>query len=205
MKEKILKSIKELRKNSKKRNFVQSFDLIISLKDFDVRKAENKFTEDILLPHGRGEDAKIVVFSDTIKDLDCEILTSKDIEKYAKSKREIKKLVKNTDFFFAEPNLMVLVGKVFGQFMGPRGKLPKIITGDVTKLVENYKKTVRVRIKDAPVIQCMVGKENMKDEDVAENVEVVLKAILTKLPRGIQNIKNVWLKLTMSKPVKIEV
>jgi large subunit ribosomal protein L1 len=89
--------------------------------------------------------------------------------------------------------------------MGPRGKLPKVIAGDISKIVKDYKKAVRVRIKDAPVIQCAVGKESMKDEEVAENVEAVLKAIQAKLPRGVQNIKTVWLKFTMGNPVKIEV
>jgi large subunit ribosomal protein L1 len=205
MKEKILKAIEEVRKNSKKRNFPQTFDLILSLKEFDVKKPENKFTEDIILPNGRGEDAKIVVFSDTLKDLDCEVLTSADIEKYSKNKREAKKLVKNTDFFFAEPKMMVLVGKTFGQYMGPSGKLPKVIVGDINKTIKDYKKAVRIRIKDAPVIQCAVGKENMKDEEVAENVEAVLKAVEAKLPKGVRNIKNILLKLTMGKPVRIEV
>lgn len=205
MKEKILKAIEELRKSSKKRNFSQTFDLIVSLKDFDTKKAENKFTEDIVLPSGRGEDARVVVFSDTIKDVGCEILTSSDLERCSKNKREAKTLVKNSDFFFAEPKMMVLVGKVLGQYMGPKGKLPKIITGNIAKIVEDYKKAVRIRVKDAPVIQCGVGKENMKDEDVAENVEAVLKAIQAKLPSGAQNIKSVRLKFTMGRSVKVMV
>jgi large subunit ribosomal protein L1 len=203
MKEKILKAIEEVRRSSKKRKFSQTFDLIVSLKEFDVKKPENRFTEDIILPNGKGEDAKIVVFSDTLKDLDCEVLTSADIEGY--SKREAKKLVKNTDFFFAEPKMMVLVGKVFGQYMGPSGKLPKVIVGDINKILKDYKKAVRIRIKDAPVIQCAVGKENMRDEEIAENVETVLKAVEAKLPKGMRNIKNIWLKLTMGKPVRVEV
>lgn len=205
MKEKILDAIKELRISSKKRRFVQSFDLIISLKDYDIRKAENKFIEDVVLPHGRGEDAKVVVFSDTLKDLGCEILTSKDIEFYLKNRREAKKLVKETDFFLAEPALMVLVGKAFGQFMGTRGKMPKIITTDASKMVENYKRVTRIKVRDSPVIQCLVGNENMKDEEIAENIEAVLKAVQLRLPKGKQNIKEVLLKLTMSKPVKIKV
>jgi large subunit ribosomal protein L1 len=205
MKEKIAEKIKELREKSKKRNFVQSFDLIINLKELDVKKPENKITEDIVLPYGRGSEAKIVVFSDTIKDVDAEVLTSADIERIAKNKREARKLARDTDFFLAEAKLMPLVGKYLGQFLGPRGKMPKIITGDVKKLVENYKKSVRIRIKDSPVVQCMVGKENMKDEEIAENIEAVIEGLKAKLPKGEQNIKEVLLKLTMSKPIKIEV
>jgi len=204
MDQKILNVIKELRKNSKKRNFVQSFDLIINLKEYDVRKPENKINEEFALPHGRGE-VKVVVFSDTIKDLDCEILTSEDVEKLAKNKRAARKFIKEVDFFLAEPSMMPLIGKHLGQLLAPRQKMPKVISGDVKKMVEELKKSVRIVVKVAPVIQCIVGKEDMKDEEICENIESLLKYLENRLPKGKRNIKNVLLKLTMSKPVKIEV
>lgn len=204
MTEKILKAIKELREKSKKRKFPQSFDLILSLKEFDTKKAENKFTEDIFLPHGRGKEAEIVVFADTFKGLDCTVLTSEDLNNLVKNKRETKKLVTNTDFFLAESKMMPLVGKALGQFLAPRGKMPKIITGDEKDLVKNYRRAVRVKIKDSPVIQCLVGKESMKDEEIEKNIETVVKILESKLPKGKQNINKLLLKLTMGKPVKIE-
>jgi large subunit ribosomal protein L1 len=205
MTEKILEAIRELRKKSKKRNFVQSFDLIINLKEFDTKKPENKINEDFILPHGRGDDAKVVIFSDMIKEAETEIIRSSNLEKLAKDKRSLRKLVKNTDFFLAEPQLMPLIGKTLGQFLAPKGKMPKVISGDVEKMVRNYKKSVKIRIKDAPVIQCIVGNENMKDEEIAENIQAVINFLKEKLPKGSKNIKEVLLKLTMSKPVKIEV
>lgn len=76
---------------------------------------------------------------------------------------------------------------------------------EIKSLVKNYKKSIRVRIKDSPVVQCLVGKENMKDEEVVENVQEVIKALEAKLPKGKHNIGKTMLKLTMGKPVKIEV
>ena len=204
MNEKILKAIKELREKSKKRNFPQTFDLVVNLRELDVKKSENKFSEDVVLPNGRGDLARVAVFSDSIKGIDCEILGSADMDRLAKNKREAKNLAKRADFLLAEPKLMPTIGKVLGQFIGPKGKLPKIITGDVKSLVENYKKSVRIRIKDAPVVQCSVGKENMDDEKIVENIETVLKALETKLPKGKNNFKEMFVKLTMSKPVKVE-
>lgn len=203
MRERILQAIKELRENSKKRKFSQAFDLIITLKEFDVKKPENKFSEDILLPKGRGKIANVVVFTDTMKNLDCKILNSNDIQNLAKNKREVKKLVSQTDFFLAEAPLMPLIGKTLGQFLAPRGKMPRIISGDAASLVKNLKNSVRIKVKDSPVIQCLVGKENMKDEDIRENVESILNFLETKLPKGRHNIKEVLIKLTMSKPVKV--
>jgi large subunit ribosomal protein L1 len=205
MNEKILAVIKELREKSKKRKFPQSFDLIINLKEFDVKKPENKITEDIALPHGRGEDASIVVFSDTIKDLDCQVLTSSHVQGLTKDKRAGRKLVNATDFFLSEPKIMPIVGKALGAFLGPRGKMPRLLAGDAKSVIDAYKKSVRAKIKDAAAIQLPVGKESMKDEEVAENAEAVLQHLQKKLPQGKHNIRRVMLKLTMSKPVKIEV
>ncbi|MEM5790482.1 MAG: 50S ribosomal protein L1 [Candidatus Aenigmatarchaeota archaeon] len=207
MTEKILKAIKELREKTKKRNFTQTFDLIVNLKEIDLKKSENKFTEDLILPHGKGKETKIVIFSDIIKeeDVNFPVLKGSEIEILAKNKREAKKLARKTDFFLAEPKLMPLIGKMLGQFLAPRGKMPKIITDDVKKIIEDYKKAIRIKIKDSPVIQCPVGNEKMEDEKVAENIKTVIEFLKTKLPKGEKNIAEVFIKLTMSKPVKVEV
>lgn len=202
--EKIVNAVKELRDKSEKKKFSQSFDLIISLKEFDLKKSENKFSEDVVLPYGKGRESSIVIFADNIKDAGTDILTTEEVNNLAKNRRKAKKLVANTDFFLAEAKLMPVVGKVLGQFVGPRGKLPKIITGDVKNLVKNYKKSVRVRIKDSPVIQTIVGKEDMKDQEIADNAEAVVKFLETRLPKGKNNIGRVMLKLTMGKPIKVD-
>lgn len=204
MNEKILNAVKQLKEGSKKRNFSQSFDLIISLKEFDVKKAENKFSDDVILPHGKGEESKVIIFGDNIKNVDAEIMGTEDLNSLSKNKRKAKNLAKEADFLLAEAKLMPVIGKVLGQFIGPKGKVPKVISGDTKSLVQNYKKAVRIRVKDAPVIQCPVGKENMKDEQVVENIEAVLKHLEEKLPKGRHNIKEILLKMTMSKPIKVE-
>lgn len=204
MLEEIEKSLNELKAGEKK-NFTQSIDLIISLKGIDLKKSENKFSEDVLLPHGRGRDAKVAIFSDNLSNLDCDVFTSSDIQKFTNNKREARKMVAGADFLLSEALLMPAIGKSMGQILAPKGKMPKVIVGDVRKLIENYKKSVRVAIKNAPVIQCFVGKEDVDNKKIAENVEAILKFLETKLPRGRQNIGKVLLKLTMSKPVKVEV
>jgi len=100
---------------------------------------------------------------------------------------------------------MPAIGKALGQFLAPRGRMPKLIASDVKSVVENLKKSVRIRIKDAPVIQCQVGKENMKEEEVVENVKAVIKYLETRLSKGKVNIGKIMLKLTMSEPIAVEV
>jgi len=205
MTEKILQTIKELKEKSKKRKFPQTFDLIINLKEINLKKPENKFTEDLVLPQGKGKETEVIIFNDSIKTEKCKILTTEDIQKLAKNKREAKKLVRHTDFFLSEPKLMPLIGKTLGIYLGPQGKMPKLITGNVEKLIENYKKSIKIKVKDSPVIQCPVGNEQMKDEAIVENINAVIKFLEGKLSKGKHNIGRILLKLTMSKPIKIEV
>jgi large subunit ribosomal protein L1 len=205
MNEKILKTIKELREKSPKRNFSQSLDLIINLKEIDMKKPESKINEEMLLPHGRGQEAKVAVFSDMHSDLDCDIFSSSDVNNLGKNRRELRKVAKDVDFFLAEAKLMPLIGKALGQILAPKQKMPKIIAGDVEGLIKNLKHSTKIKTKDSPVIQCFIGKDSMTDEQLAENIEAVIKHLETKLPRGKDNIKEVLVKMTMSSPVKVEI
>ena len=205
MTEKVLDAIKKL-KEQKKRNFSQTFDLVVNLTSLDLKKPESKINEEFRLPNGWGDDSKVGIFSDAMKNLSgAEIINSGEIERLGKDKSSAKKLVKKIDFFLAEAKLMPSVGKALGQLLAPRGRMPKMFSGDPNQFVDTLRKSVRIRIKDSPVIQCKVGKENMKDEDVAENVKAVVKYLETRLPKGKSNIDKLWLKLTMSEPMQVEV
>lgn len=201
MNETVLSAVKSAR-GEVKRNFSQTFDLIVNLKLMDTRKAENKINEIFMLPKGRGKDASVILFSDSAKDVGCEVYGASDIEKLAKDKRALRKMSNNVDFFFAEPKLMPIIGKMLGAVLAPRGKMPTVAAGDIKGLVERSKKSVRLRVKDAPVIQSLVGVDSMKDEDVTENIEALINFLEKRLPKGKNNIGKIIVKTTMGKTVK---
>jgi large subunit ribosomal protein L1 len=201
--EKTLEVVKAARANSKKRAFPQTFDIAINLKLFDTKKPENRLNEIFALPNGRGKDAKIVIFSDTIKSDDAQVYSGADIERLAASKRELKNMTGDTDFFLAEPKLMIVVGKTLGRILAPHGKMPTVLAGDYKQIASGYKNSVRLKVKDAPVVQTMVGPEGMPDEQVAGNIDAILSFLEKKLAKGKNNIGTVRLKLTMGKPAKL--
>jgi len=127
MNENILKAVQVARASAKKRNFSQSFDLIVNLKLIDLKKPDNRINEIFALPKGRGKDAEVVFFTDSIKDVGCTIYNSNDIERLAISKREVKKIANSTDFFLSEPKLMPAIGKSLGRVLAPRGKMPIVV------------------------------------------------------------------------------
>jgi large subunit ribosomal protein L1 len=101
---------------------------------------------------------------------------------------------------------MPLVGRILGPVLGPRGKMPIPVppTADIASLIQKHRKTVVVRIRNQPILQCRVGSESMKEEEITENVQAVLRAVEGKLKRGEKNIKLAYIKTSMGKPVSIK-
>jgi large subunit ribosomal protein L1 len=203
-KQEILKALDELRK-TEERKFNQTVDLIINLQKFDVKKQNiNLF---LSVPN-KIKDKKIAGFLET-KNKDVETITPSEFKNYS-DKKELKKLAKKFDFFMAQANLMPKVATVFGRALGPTGKMPSPQLGilmdanekSINELKEKIDNSVKIKIKEASV-KLAIGKQSMKNEEVAENIISVYNSLIKALPKGKDNIKNIKVKFTMTKPQKI--
>lgn len=203
-KEEILKALEEQRKNEK-RKFVQSVDLIVNLKNFDMkREAVNLF---VTIPH-KIRDIKAAAFLN-VKNKSIDTIAKPDFEKY-REKQDIKKLVKKYDIFIAHASLMPAVATTFGRYLGPAGKMPSPQLGIITKeddasilaVKEKAEKVIKLKTKE-PCIKVAIGKENMKDEEIAENILTAYNALVNGLSKNKDNIKSVMIKFTMNKPSKL--
>ncbi|MEM1565728.1 MAG: 50S ribosomal protein L1 [Candidatus Bathyarchaeia archaeon] len=209
----VINAVKEAKEKAGKRNFTQSVELIVTLQDIDMKSPEGRLQENVELPHPPPEKPnKICVIATgelalKAKRANADLVMDKDeLEALAGKKKEIRKITNEYDFFLAEAPLMPLVGKVLGAALGPRGKMPIPVppNADIESLLDKYRKTVAIRMRNQPVIQCRVGTENMTEKELAENIQAVLKVIEGKMKRGIKNIKSVHVKTTMGAPVKIK-
>jgi large subunit ribosomal protein L1 len=199
------KVIEELRKE-KKRNFNQTIDLIVNLKGVDVRKTNVSFVAEI--PY-KIKEKKVCGFLNEKNSL-IDTITKQEFPKY-KDAKKLRELVKNYDFFIASASLMPAVATTFGKGLGPSGKMPSPQLGIITKeeddiiknVLETISKSIKIRVKEAS-IKIAVGKDSMKDEDIAENVDALYKKIVSNLPNKKENVKNVLIKFTMGKPVEVK-
>jgi len=200
------KALVELRK-IEERKFDQTVDLIINLQKFDPKR--NQLSLFVNVPF-RIKDKKICAFLET-KHKSLETITPNDFKNYS-DKKILKKLVKRFDFFIAQASIMPKVASVFGKILGPAGKMPSPQLGilmDVNdKNIEDVKKKInnslKIRIKEGSV-KLAIGKQSMKNEEIIENVLSVYNAVLKELPKGKENLKNIELKFTMTKPQKIKI
>ncbi|MEX0932561.1 MAG: hypothetical protein WDZ77_00465 [Candidatus Pacearchaeota archaeon] len=199
-------ALKELRKEENKRKFNQTVDLIINLQKYDHKR--NPVNLFISLPH-KIKDKKICGFLE-VKNDKIDTITKNDFKKYS-DKKELKKLVKKYDFFIAQGSLMANVATTFGKVLGPAGKMPSPQLGilmnvdekEISNLKERINNSIKLRTKEASV-KLAIGKEDMKDEEIIENISQVYGSLTKALQRGKDNVKNLEVKFTMTKPVKIK-
>lgn len=200
------KALVELRKGEE-RKFNQTADLIINLQKFDQKK--NQVNLFVNVPF-KIKDKKICAFLE-VKNEHVETITPEQFKRYT-DKKELKNLVKKFDFFIAQASVMPKVATTFGKVLGPAGKMPSPQLGIVmdanAKEIEEIKKkvenSVKIRIKE-PSIKLAIGKQSMKDSEIIENIFSVYNAVLKILPKEVENVKNIEVKFTMTKPQKVKI
>jgi len=82
--------------------------------------------------------------------------------------------------------------------------IPVPPSADIAALLAKHRKTIVVRMRNQPILQNRVGMENMKEEEITENVQAVLRVLEGKLKKGMKNIKLAYIKTAMGTPVKIK-
>jgi large subunit ribosomal protein L1 len=205
-----LTAVKKALDERPKRNFVETVELAINLKDIDLTVPANRIDEEVQLPHGRGKPVKIGVFASgelavRSKGVADVVIPPEEIEKIAGDKTRAKQLARQTDFFVSEAPLMPTIGRRLGVVLGPRGKMPKPIppNADPKSIVESLRTTVRVRSRDKRTFHAAVGSTTMSAEQIAENIDAVVKRLSAKLARGRMNIQSIYVKTTMGKAERL--
>ena len=200
--------IKEAKATDKERKFKQSIELIMVFKDIDVKKGFS-INETIQLPK-TNSPATICVMASGDMGLKAKnakadrVIDNDELTRLAANKRESRKLINSFDFFLADTKLMPVVGKVLGQLLGPRGKMPTPVpfNAPIDSFLERFRTSVRVKVKNSLSMACKIGDESMEDTELASNAHAVLSGVEKKLPNGDKNIRKVLIKTTMGKLAK---
>ena len=209
-KKQVIEAIKKVRENSKQRKFAQSVDLVINLKNVDVKTL--KLADSVSLPSGRGKAVKVAAIVDgegvtQAKSAGAElVLSKKELSNY--DKKTAKKASETYEWFVVQAHLMQPFASVFGASLGSKGKMPfprDIVppTKDPSETIKRLRNSVRIKIKKEPVVHTVVGIETMSDDELAENILAVYNTVLHKLEKGIHSMGAVFVKTTMGKAVKV--
>ncbi len=206
----IAELVKEGKEKSKPRKFTESVEAIITLKDVDPKKTDLNINEIVYMPNPTGKVAKICFIGSGDLALRAKnakvdlIIDPSQLENYAGNKKEAKKLARSFDFFVADTALMPRIGKILGQYLGPKGKIPIPVPpqASVEAIIQRLRNAVRVRSRGSLGISVRVGTKDLEDKKLAENIEAFIQTVVKKLPAGERNIKSIIIKTTMGKPAK---
>jgi large subunit ribosomal protein L1 len=212
----IIEKIVELRKSSKKRAFSQTFDLIVNLKNMDLKKPDHKVDLAIALNSNiKPKKLKICAVIDHsitgAEQIYDKVIYNEELSKMKGNLEEIRKITHVFDKFVVQVNHMPVFAQVLGKFLGPMNKMPSpklgmVITPktNLEELNNKIQKTVHFQTKKNLVLQASIGSEEVKDEELAKSILTIYEALKNSLPNKEFSIKNMKLKLTMSKSVEIK-
>jgi len=192
------------------RNFRETVDLAVNLRDLDLNDPSNRVDESVVLPEGTGQETKIVVFAEgetavRAEDVAEEVLDADDLSDLGDDQDEAKDLAEDTDFFLAEESMMQDIGRYLGTVLGPRGKMPNPISpdDDVVELVERLKNSVQIRSGERRTFHTRVGAEDMSAEEIADNIDVIIRRLEANLEKGPLNLDTIYVKTTMGPAVEV--
>ncbi len=209
LEEKYTEFEKFIEENKNQRKFEQSVELAINFKSVDFSKQANRLNLDVMLPNGKGKTNKIALFATDKNFIESagkngiEVIDGNTLTNIASDKEKLNSLL-NYDLV-AQPNLMPIIAKQLGTFLGPRNKMPRPVmsvqelarvSGDMSKRI-----SIKNKGKFLPTVHCVVGSEKMETRKIYDNIKEVMNNVDKAV--GTNRIRSVYVKLTMSKPLKL--
>jgi len=201
---------KKGKQQAKETKFTQSVEVMISLKEVDPKKTDLNINELVYLPHPVSKQARLCFIGSgdlAVRAKNAKanlVMDPSQLENYGGSKRDAKKLARSYDFFLADTALMPRIGKVLGQALGPKGKIPTPVppNSPIEAMINRMRTAVRIRSRGSLGIMAKVGDSKLSEPEIADNIVAVVNAVSKKLPNGDKNIRTIMVKTTMGKPAK---
>ncbi|KAJ5079138.1 60S ribosomal protein L10A [Anaeramoeba ignava] len=190
--------------SEKKRKFTETFELQITLKNYDIQK-DKRFSEFVKLPHIIKPKMKICVIGDEThceeaKNLSIPFVDIGTISSFSGNDKLAKQWSKRYDGFLASDKLLKKVTRTVGSLLNKLGKFPKIITHEDSledKILE-MKQTIHFQLKKALNLNTAIGTTELSKQELKENIVSALDFLVSLLKKRWQNIDKVYLKSTMS-------
>merc|ERR1712177_8427 len=182
-------SVAELLKHSletKKRNFMETVDLQIGLKNYDPQK-DKRFSGTVKLKHVPRPKFKVCVLGDQQH---CDEAKSKGIA--CMSADDVKKLTKKYDAFLASESLIKQIPRLLGPGLNKAGKFPALLThgDDIDAKIIDLQSTIKFQMKKVLCLNVAVGNVDMSEDQLVQNLNLSINFLVSLLKKNWQNVKS---------------
>ncbi|KAI3743273.1 hypothetical protein L1987_60979 [Smallanthus sonchifolius] len=193
----------------KKRNFTETIELQIGLKNYDPQK-DKRFSGTVKLPHIPRPKLKVCMLGDAqhveeAQKIGLEYMDVEGLKKLNKNKKLVKKLAKKHQAFLASESVIKQIPRLLGPGLNKAGKFPTLVTHQesLEAKVNETKATVKFQLKKVLCMGVAVGNCSMEEKQIFQNVQMSVNFLVSLLKKNWQNVRCLYLKTTMGKPVRI--
>ncbi len=189
-------------------NFDETLEIHVKL-GVDSRHADQQVRGVVVLPHGTGKTARVLVIAKGAKADEAKAAGAD----YVGAEEYIEKIQKENWFDFdvliTTPDMMGLIGRM-GKVLGPKGLMPNpksgTVTMDVTKAVHDVKAgKVEYRLDKQAVVHVIFGKKSFGKDKLVENANTIMDAIIKAKPASAKGtyLKSIAVATTMGPGIKV--
>ena len=193
----------------KKRNFTETIEIQISLKNYDPVR-DKRFSGTFKLPTVPRPNLKCCVLGNAAHceqadRIGVDHMSVEDLKKLNKNKKLVKKLAKRYDFFIASDNMIKQIPRLLGPGLTKAGKFPTLLAGgdDMQEKIDEVKATIKFQMKKVMCLNVAVGNVTMDSKDIQVNTQLAANFLASLLKKQWQNIGQIYIKSTMSPSVQI--
>merc|ERR1712054_118774 len=193
----------------KKRDFVETVELQIGLKNYDPQK-DKRFNGSIKLPHIPRPKMRVCVLGDAYHcekaaAMGLEFKNAEGLKNFNKNKKMIKKFAKKYQAFVASESLIKQIPRLLGPGLNKAGKFPTLVqqSEELSTKVDEVKATIKFQLKKVLCLNVAIGHCGMETTPILENLKLAINFLVSLLKKNWQNVKVLYLKSTMGKPARI--
>jgi len=196
-------------KNGKKRNFTETVEVQITLKNYDPQR-EKRFSGTFRLPTVPRPNLKCCMIGNAAhceqaERINVDFRSVEDLKKLNKNKKLVKKLAKKYDFFLASDNMIKQIPRLLGPGLTKAGKFPTLLSSseDMQEKIDEVKSTIKFQMKKVMCLNVAVGNVDMEKKEIIVNVQLAANFLASLLKKQWQNIGQMYVKSTMGPPFQI--
>uniref|UniRef100_A0A7S2NNC9 Ribosomal protein n=1 Tax=Haptolina brevifila TaxID=156173 RepID=A0A7S2NNC9_9EUKA len=193
----------------KKRDFVETIELQIGLKNYDPQK-DKRFAGNIKLPHIPRPKMRVCVLGDAYHcekaaALGLEFKNAEGLKNFNKNKKLIKKFAKKYHAFVASEALIKQIPRLLGPGLNKAGKFPTLVQQqeELSSKVDEVKATIKFQLKKVLCLNVAIGHCGMEQSQIMENLKLAINFLVSLLKKNWQNVKVLYIKSTMGKPQRL--
>ncbi|CAA6653658.1 unnamed protein product [Spirodela intermedia] len=193
----------------KKRKFLETIELQIGLKNYDPQK-DKRFSGSVKLPHIPRPKMKVCMLGDAqhvgeAEKIGLEYMDVEGLKKMNKNKKLVKKLAKKYHAFLASEAIIKQIPRLLGPGLNKAGKFPTLVTHQesLESKVNETKAMVKFQLKKVLCMGVAVGNCGMEEKQIFQNVQLSVNFLVSLLKKNWQNVRCLYLKSTMGKPVRV--